>query len=96
MTDTHKNCIHPKSVIEDCGRFRKLWGLRSSDPDELQEIFSNLTAAWMMAGSTRKHPEATEKELESMDFVFRGIQSEWPIRFSYMVLHKTGLKTFPD
>ena len=88
--------IHPQTVIDDCNRFRQLMGLRTSDPDELQELFGHLTGAWMMAGSTRQHPDATEKQLKLMDFAFRGLQAEWPVRFSYMILHKTGLKTFPD
>ena len=86
--------IHPQSVIDDCNHFRELWGLRSSDPDELQKLFGHLTVAWSLARSTSQHPEATKEELKLMDSVFDIIRIEWSIRYSYMVLQKTGLIWF--
>jgi len=87
--------IHPQSVIDDCNNFRELMGLRTSDPDELQELFEKLTARWILSASTRQHPDATQKQLELMDSAFKALLAEWPIRYSHMLLFKMGFRKFP-
>jgi len=77
--------IKPQHIMNDISTFREKMGLKSSNPDELQEMFNNLTAAWLMAASTRKHPDATDDEIETMDSCMDSLIVEWPMRYSMMV-----------
>jgi hypothetical protein len=77
--------INPQHVLDDCVRFRKLMGLRNSDPDELQELFVHLISAYIMASSTRKHPNATPEQLKLLERAVDTLMVEWPMRFSYMI-----------
>lgn len=81
-----KSSIHPQYVIDDIHRFRDKMGLRSSDLDELQELFATLMGCWVMARSTKQHPDATKKELDMMDMAFECLKAEWSKRFVLLVM----------
>lgn len=86
LMERQRTVIHPKTIIDDVHRFREKMGLKTSDPDELQELYSTLLGCWAMARSTRQHPDATEEELDLMDRAFECLEAEWSKRFVMMAM----------
>ena len=78
--------IHPQHILDDCLRFRELMGRRDSDPEELQQLFTFLVGASVMARSTRQHPDATKAELERVQSATDALMVEWPMRYAMMVV----------
>ena len=85
MGKKNTSVIHPQTVLNDCVEFRRLMGMKSSDLEELQELFGNLVMASIMAQSTRVHPEATQELMDRMQRVVDVLVYEWPIRYSLMI-----------
>lgn len=78
--------VRPQHVIADIHRFREKMGLITSNPDELQDMFGSLSVAWIFATVTRRHPDATDKEIEMLNSFMDALMIEWPMRYSMMIM----------
>jgi len=59
-------------------------GLRSSNPDELHEMFQKLIIAAGLAASTKRHPDSTDEEIDLMLHMVDALMVEWPMRHAQM------------
>ena len=80
--------IHPDVIMADYHSFRERMCNKNSDPDELQKLFESLFAASLLACSFRRHPDATDGQIDTITNAMQALMVEWSHRYSYMVVRK--------